>query len=433
VTGTTAWTPEEKRSALERALQSRTFERSDQLRAFLRFVCEAEIQGSGADLTEYRIGVEVLHRPQGYSPSEDSSVRTRAYELRHKLEKLYALDLTNEPIQIVLPKGSYAPQYIRGPISRSAEARPVDLAPEHSAPVAVEPAGRTRSVVLAGVLVGVIAGAALTLGSMVLTRKSPVDPILLEAWRPLSGQSAQVLLCIATPLDLTLGPESHQAYGSPTYPAPPEAYPMFRQHRPLAPDAKLGMIFTDNLVGVGTLNAVVISANTLRNLDASYQILPEKVATIEALHGRNAILFGAPVDSAVISQVLHDTPLTVDYEPSVREFVIRDRTNSRMIVPSKDDNGDFVDVYGLVTVINTRDSDRGRLGTVVFSGITSAGTHGAAEYFASARSLRDLRAIFAREGIRGFPVAYQVVVKCKFSRMLLVSYEYHSHRILQKE
>ncbi len=135
----------------------------------------------------------------------------------------------------------------------------------------------------------------------------------------------------------------------------------------------------------------------------------------------------------MISQILHDTPLTVDYEASVREFVIRDRTNGSMIVPAKDVDGDFVDVYGLVTVINTRDSDRGRLGTVVFSGITSAGTHGAAEYFASARSLRDLRTVFAREGIRGFPVAYQVVVKCKFSRMLLVSYEYHSHRILQKE
>lgn len=92
-----------------------------------------------------------------------------------------------------------------------------------------------------------------------------------------------------------------------------------------------------------------------------------------------------------------------------------------------------MDVYGLVTVINTRDSDRGRLGTLLVSGITSAGTHGAAEYFASARSLRDLRAVFARQGMRGFPVAYQVVVKCKFSHMLLVSYDYQTHRILQKE
>ena len=36
---------EEKRSALTRVLESRTFGRSDQLRAFLRYVCEAELEG----------------------------------------------------------------------------------------------------------------------------------------------------------------------------------------------------------------------------------------------------------------------------------------------------------------------------------------------------------------------------------------------------
>ena len=89
---------EDKRLALERALHSRTFARSEQLRAFLQFVCEAEMRGAGADLTEYVIGVEVLGRPEGYSPAEDSSVRTRAYELRQKLEKLYSSELQAEAI-----------------------------------------------------------------------------------------------------------------------------------------------------------------------------------------------------------------------------------------------------------------------------------------------------------------------------------------------
>ena len=51
----------------------------------LRFVCEAEMEGRAGDLNEY---VEVLGRPKGYSPAEDSSVRTRAYKLRQKLQKL---------------------------------------------------------------------------------------------------------------------------------------------------------------------------------------------------------------------------------------------------------------------------------------------------------------------------------------------------------
>jgi len=254
-----------------------------------------------------------------------------------------------------------------------------------------------------------------------------------EAWHLLARPDANILLCAATPLHLVLGPASHEAYGSPTYPAPPEAYSLFRQHRPLPGQAKLGMIFTDNVLGVGTMNAVVASVNTLRAFGGSYQILPERAATLASLRGRNAMLFGAPVDSEAISKTLQDTPLTVDYEASLKEFVIRDRVAGRMIVPRKDANGDFVDVYGLLTVDNTRDSERGKLATVVFSGITSAGTHGAAEYFASARSMRNLREVFAKEGIRGFPAAYQVVVKCKFSNMLLLSYEYHSHRVWQRD
>jgi hypothetical protein len=284
-------------------------------------------------------------------------------------------------------------------------------------------------------LAAALVGAAVTFAGLRSLAHKPagVDPIVTEAWGPLAKPGADVLLCAATPLHLVVGPGGHEAYGSPKYPAPPEAYPLFRQHRPLDPGTKLGLIFTDNVLGVGTMNAVVVAVNTLKAMGNSYQILPERVATISALRGRNAILFGAPVDSEAITRTLQTAPLTVDYEPSVKEFVVRDRTTGRMIVPQKDANGDFMDVYGLVTVLSTRDSDRGRLGMVVFSGITSAGTHGAAEFFSSPRALRNLRDILAKEGISGFPAAYQVVVKCTFSNMLLLAYEYDSHKILLKE
>ena len=47
----------EKRHALARVLESRTFGRSDQLRAFLRYVCEAELEGRAHQLNEYALGV----------------------------------------------------------------------------------------------------------------------------------------------------------------------------------------------------------------------------------------------------------------------------------------------------------------------------------------------------------------------------------------
>jgi hypothetical protein len=306
--------------------------------------------------------------------------------------------------------------------------------PSAEAPPSSGEGSKPRWRALALLAAGAVCGSALTVALVrTPTAASAVDPVVREAWRPLARPDANVLLCAATPLNLTVGPEGHQAYGSPTYPAPPETYPLFRQHRPLEAGAKLGLLFTDNVLGVGTMNAVVTAANTLKSLGVSYQILPERVATLSALRGRNAMLFGAPVDSEAITRLTESVPLTVDFEPSVKEFVIRDRSNGAMIVPQKDSQGDFIDVYGLVTVLNTRESDRGRLGMVIFSGITSAGTQGAAEFFASARSLGRLRTIFARQGITGFPAAYQVVVRCTFNNMLLVGYEYYLHKVLQRE
>ncbi len=425
MTPTAELSSEEKRRALDLVLQSRTFHRAEQLKAFLRYVCEAEMEGRAEDLTEYVIGVTVMGRPEGYSPAEDSCVRTRAYELRQKLEKFYSLEAPEAPWQIVLPKGSYVPQYIPRPVK----------AVQRGA-VAAEQQGTARrapnAAWIAGLLTAAVAGGAVAYLWSSRTAVIPKpSPILVEAWGPFASPDANVILCVATPLHLTVGPDTHGAFGSPIYPAPPEAYEAFRQHRPLAPGDRLGMVITDNVLGVGTMNAVIATVNMLRSWGTSYQVLPERVAPISALRNRNAILFGAPVDSDAITKALEKTPLTVDYEPSVREFVIRDRSKGEILVPRKDPNGQFLDVYGLITVMYTRESDHGRLGTVVFSGITSTGTHGAAEFFSSPRSMRELLDRFRREGRRGFPQSYQVVVRCTFSNLLLLTYEYHSHRVLE--
>ncbi len=103
---------EQKREALDQLLQSRTLLRCDQLKKLLRFVCEAEIEGRVEELNEYTIGVEALGRPASFNPVEDSTVRTRAYELRHKLTRFYTAESPEAPIQIEIEKGTYAPRFI---------------------------------------------------------------------------------------------------------------------------------------------------------------------------------------------------------------------------------------------------------------------------------------------------------------------------------
>jgi hypothetical protein len=55
------------------------------------------------------------------------------------------------------------------------------------------------------------------------------------------------------------------------------------------------------------------------------------------------------------------------------------------------------------------------------------GAQGAAEFFASPKSMRALLDRFRAEGHAGFPSAYQVVVRCSSRDTQLVTTEYAAH------
>lgn len=427
---------EEKHTALSKALNSRVFARSEQLKAFLRYICEADTARSGSPLNEYVIGVEVLGRPEGYSPAEDSSVRTRAYELRQKLEKLYSLELPEEEIQISIPKGTYTPQYLRRvsqPTAPPLEFQEVTEGPARHAPLGEPVRKRRYSAMLAAILIAALGGSALTW--LVLRHSGRVpenDPVLAEAWGPLSQAQSTVLVTVSTPLSLVVGPSGHDVFGSSNYPAPPETYPLFRTHRLLAPDERLGLTFSDNMLAVGTMNAALICATTLRGFGTSFQLLPDRIASVSALRGRSAILLGASVDSETIAVSMQDMPLTVDFSPDLHEFAIRDHITGKLWAPKRDAAGDLAEVYGLITVKDSHD-DRNRQRVLLLSGITSVGVQGAAEFFSSATAMRSLGTILQQEAGAPFPSVYQVVVKCRCNKLSLLSYEYFQHRIVTRD
>src|SRR5262249_9433785 len=159
-----------------------------------------------------------------------------------KLEKLYSMELRDDPVQIVVAKGAYIPQYVKPhpgvPIETAEVVQPAECQDQPTPRPTARPALLFPAALL---LTGAIMGAS---ASFLIRRgaaEPAVDAVVREAWRPMGRPDANVLLCAATPLHLVVGPEGHQAYGSPTFPAPPEAYSLFRQHRPLPPGNRLGL------------------------------------------------------------------------------------------------------------------------------------------------------------------------------------------------
>ncbi|MBX5495793.1 MAG: hypothetical protein IRZ15_10715, partial [Bryobacteraceae bacterium] len=104
-------TPESWQELAERVAASATFQKSPRLRKLLLHLCQQMIEGRTEQLREQAIGCQVFGRPSDYSPSEDNIVRVEVRRLRKRLEEYFSGEGSQEPVVIVIPKGSYSPVF----------------------------------------------------------------------------------------------------------------------------------------------------------------------------------------------------------------------------------------------------------------------------------------------------------------------------------
>ena len=422
---------QEKREALEAALGSDTFSRCAQLRAFLRYVCEREMEGRSAELTEYHIAVDVLGRRKDVSLSDDSSVRNRAYELRHRLDKFYSAEGPGARVRIVIPRGGYVPQYTRQAIALPVTAVPVPMPP----PVPVVPsasAGRPSWLRIAAVAAALAGGGACYWAGAYFGRPLP-PAVVRSAWGPLAETGDDLLISIATNMHMLVRP--HIAPHAQRLPAPESIYPLYGSNRPLEAGSKLYMQPAQLSVPIGELAAAVTLSNTRAAFGGASQILPESEAPVTALRGRNAALIGSGTNSQAATLLLRNLPFTINYTPDDRFAVLDQRKpvgqNAVFVSQPTGDPGTSTS-YGLISVITTAGSSGKPKRTLVISGSSSAGVQAAVEYFSSASHLRQLKNRFAAAGLNGFPGVYQVIVRCRTLDVRLISYEYAGHEIVQR-
>jgi len=413
---------EQARQAVEEVLASATLARSEQLRSFLRYVCERMLAGTGKEINEYSIAVEALGKPPDFSPAEDSSVRRSAYDLRQKLHKYYESEQPRARVRIELPKGSYAPRFVEV---------------EAGEPAAAGEATRLGNRKLVWMLAGGLAVSVLisiVLGVNIWRGSARISPMVREAWRPVTATGDRVVISVGTLLHLVVRPYmTVVAGGLPKYPAPPELYPLFRQHRPLEEGVELSMHPVDNSVQFGHAETATIAATTLMLMGTAYQILPERSAPAPALRGRNVVLIADPQNSNEAAGRLEKTPLTLAFDQHDQDVVVRERGGPNTVWAGKrGPDKRYTEVYGLITVLPAEGEVAGPHHVLIFSGMTSVGTQGAAEFFSRPESLQVLREKLAAQGYAHFPAAYQVVVRCASNDTLLLSAEYAAHRVIAR-
>ena len=174
------------RAELDAILRSQTFSRSERLSHFLRFVCEATLNGESAKLNEYLIAHEVFGRGENYSPGEDSVVRRQAYSLRQKLQEYFENEGRNDPVRIVLPTGRYVPVF------QPAESAPPTEPPRRAPLLSPHLAAITAIALCLGVLVGWVAQPS-------RANAPAIDASIAELWGSWLTDKQGAVICLSNP------------------------------------------------------------------------------------------------------------------------------------------------------------------------------------------------------------------------------------------
>jgi len=100
-----------RRALVGRVIGSSVFAKSERLSTFLSLVCELTLNGRANEINEQKIGTMLFGRSSDYDSSIDGIVRTQASRLRQRLDLYFSGEGANEPIRIILPRGTYVPLF----------------------------------------------------------------------------------------------------------------------------------------------------------------------------------------------------------------------------------------------------------------------------------------------------------------------------------
>jgi tetratricopeptide (TPR) repeat protein len=119
--------------ALKAVLDSDAFRPAWRARDFLAYIVTETLQGRGQQLSERTVARWALGRGPDFDGRTDSSVRVQARRVRQGLDDYYAGEGAHDEVRIVLPTGTYVPEFVRtpaGPAEGRLEPGVVLLVPE---------------------------------------------------------------------------------------------------------------------------------------------------------------------------------------------------------------------------------------------------------------------------------------------------------------
>ena len=354
--GTRTPTSDEVREALLRVLASPEFRSSQRACDFLRYVVEATLNGCADNLKERTIGMDVFGRNSSFEPSDDSSVRVKAGDVRKRLALYHASPQgAADQILIELPVGSYVPHFRR----RDEESRTSLTAEKKEGSAArLIDSSRTKTVRhrqlrrVAIVASGFALIAILGIAAYLRMHTASVPAPLAQFWAPIfeSASPAQILV------------------------AP---VPIYSLQKPLslgAPQGKDFLLVQDQYVAVGDLKAEARIAAFLDRAKRPARIQIGNGVGFEDLRKAPAVLVGFSYNQW--KDLNRGTRFTIDPDNETFFGITENGAPTHWRISQHPDDPKLDEDYAIVSRIFDRDT--GQV-LVQVSGISHYGTEGAAD------------------------------------------------------
>ena len=409
--------PHEIEAELQSVLRSSSFERSEKLQNFLRFICELTLRGEGSRINEYLIGSEVFRRGVGYSPSEDSVVRRQAHTLRQKLHEFYAGEGSTHSLRIELPVGRYVPNFRRVQEAIPQVAEETAVAPP---PAIVK--GNSPWLMMSMAMAGAaLLAAGYTWGHSVV-RISPsvaVGSATREIWGPWINAGRPAVICFSTPMTAIL---KHFEQ-----PLPPDTRPKrFRAHpadeqiyrQSFQTSAGGAFYFTPavNQTKVGEAVAGVQLSALLTRLDVPVRTTQSRFVSWEDLRSDNMILLGHDEANKWLDPLLDKAPFRLTPSVGKRQRAIvnvspRPGETAEYTINYAADEREGDQEFALISMLPGMSPGQNLL---LISGLNAQATQAATEFLSAEQSLAQLLELLRRQDPKHQgPWHFQAVLKAE--------------------
>jgi hypothetical protein len=388
---------------LESILSSPFFRTSNRSKQFLSYVVQHTLEDSHEPLKERTIGAKLFQRPAGYSTGDDPVVRVQAGEVRRRLEQYHHAALSQSPVRIELPVGSYAPEFRWAsplldepaqveqiPLERTEpEAPKGELIPAEPAPIAPIDlvAKSNRRFAQARLMFGLTLALVVALLAAFAYRASNGNPTVNQFWSPVLASTEPVLICLAKPTVYVPSLELLQRYSK----SPGEftnELERLTQPPPMQPQDKLvwgDMVgYADYGVAAGDAYAAVRLSALLGQMGKESQVRIGSHYSFADLRSSPAIVVGAFNNRWTLQMTsnLHFAFVEEHGDEMIRE----QGPAGRVWRPRFGPHGEVIEDFAIVTRL--LNSKTGQF-VVSTAGILADGTQAAAELVTSSRYQED--------------------------------------------